>query len=130
LELLSKLLLVDRKVVFVDFTADWCWNCKTNERFVLNVASTRSYFEENGIETIKADKTFDAPHIDTLLKQLSGAEAIPVYAVFRPEEPYQPIVMTGILSQAGLLESLAQAGGGNSSSSEVAALGRSAGRSE
>jgi thiol:disulfide interchange protein len=108
-ELLSHLLLAEKKMVFVDFTADWCPNCKVNERIALNVPQTKSFVESKGIATLKADLTYDSPPISELLQQLAGTTAIPVYAIFRPDDPYRPIVMEGLLTRSRLLETLAQA---------------------
>lgn len=107
-ELLSQVLLVEKRPVFVDFTADWCPNCKVNERIAINVPQTKSYVESKGIATLKADKTVESPHIDELLHQLAGTTAIPVYAIFSPDDPYHPIVLEGLLSKSRLLETLAQ----------------------
>jgi suppressor for copper-sensitivity B len=109
LPLLSKLLLSEKKTVFLDFTADWCLTCKTNEKVALNVPRTKSFVEENGIETIKADLTYDSPQISELLQQLAGTTAIPVYAIFSPDDPYRPVVMEGLLTQSRVLNALAQA---------------------
>lgn len=108
LELLSKLVLEEKKTVFVDFTADWCPNCKLNERVALNIMPTKSFVESNQIETIKADWTDGSPPISEMLKQLGGT-AIPYYAVFTPEDPYHPVVMEGILTHSRLLEAFERA---------------------
>ncbi|MCH7728481.1 MAG: thioredoxin family protein, partial [Planctomycetes bacterium] len=41
-------LIADGKTVLVDFTADWCLTCKTNETVALNTSETRRFVEANG----------------------------------------------------------------------------------
>jgi thiol:disulfide interchange protein len=71
-------------IVFVDFTAEWCFNCKTNKRVALNVRSTYKFFEENGVVALKGDKD-KTPEVDEVLRELGNkATAIPYYAVYAP----------------------------------------------
>ncbi len=82
--------------VFVDFTADWCGTCKTNERFALNSKLMKSYFEERGVVTLKADFTESLPEGDELLKALGNeATAIPYYAYY-PQGAKSPVHFNGL----------------------------------
>lgn len=82
--------------VFVDFTADWCGTCKTNERFALNSKLMKSYFEERGVVTLKADFTESLPEGDELLKSLGNeATAIPYYAYY-PQGAKSPVHFNGL----------------------------------
>jgi thiol:disulfide interchange protein DsbD len=86
--------LANRQTVFVDFTADWCWTCKWNETYRLNVAETKTFIEGNEIVTLKADMTHGSPEADALKRRLGGS-SIPFYAVFPAATPYEPIVFDG-----------------------------------
>jgi thiol:disulfide interchange protein DsbD len=86
--------LASNRTVFVDFTADWCQTCKWNERYRLNVADTKAFVEANGIVTLKADMTHEAPEADELKRRLGGS-SLPFYAVFPAAAPDQPIVFDG-----------------------------------
>ncbi|MFN5321548.1 MAG: protein-disulfide reductase DsbD family protein [Planctomycetota bacterium] len=82
--------------VFVDFTAEWCGTCKTNERLALNSKLMKSYFEERGVVTLKADFTENLPEGDELLKALGNeATAIPYYAYY-PKGEKSPVHFNGL----------------------------------
>ncbi|MFO0455240.1 MAG: thioredoxin family protein [Planctomycetota bacterium] len=82
--------------VFVDFTAEWCGTCKTNERLALNSKLMKSYFEERGVVTLKADFTESLPEGDELLKALGNeATAIPYYAYY-PQGAKSPVHFNGL----------------------------------
>ena len=86
--------------VFVDFTAEWCGTCKTNERLALNSKLIKSYFEERGVITLKADFTESLPEGDELLKSLGNeATAIPYYTFF-PNGAKSPVHFNGLFLTA------------------------------
>lgn len=87
------------KPVFVDFTADWCLTCKANEAVAIDQTETRQFIADNGIVTLKADKTQPAPEVDELLQKLGNkAGSIPFYAVFPAGNPNQPILLDGLFT--------------------------------
>ncbi len=49
--------LASGRPVFVDFTADWCITCKTNERFVIDTPQVRQEFSKLNVVLLKADWT-------------------------------------------------------------------------
>jgi DsbC/DsbD-like thiol-disulfide interchange protein/cytochrome c biogenesis protein CcdA len=73
----------DGKRVFVDFTADWCINCKVNERVALNVPSTVKLFRENNVVAMKADWTHRNAEITRVLRE-HGRLGVPMYLYFAP----------------------------------------------
>ncbi len=94
------------KPVFIDFTADWCLNCKYNERFVLETAPVREALR--GLATLKADWTKGDPRITSELKRL-GRAGVPVYVVI-PAHGGAPEVLPELLTQRTVLEALERAG--------------------
>lgn len=83
--------LQEGKIVFVDFTADWCATCKSNERMSLNTRITKQYFQDNNIVALKAKRDKN-PEVDPFLEKIGNVgKGIPYYAVFKPgfEEPWQ-----------------------------------------
>ena len=87
------------KTVFVDFTADWCLTCKSNESVAINQPEVAELIRRDGIVALRADKTEPAPEVDQLLRQLGNNSAsIPFYAVFPDKNPAQPITLDGIFS--------------------------------
>ncbi|MCL2348826.1 MAG: thioredoxin family protein [Planctomycetaceae bacterium] len=97
--------LAKGKVVLVDFTADWCLNCKVLERTVLHSNEVTAKLNEiNGV-ILTADWTYRNPEITDMLNQLGG-EQVPVVAIFTPENKTNPIVLRGMFTSATLIERL------------------------
>jgi thiol:disulfide interchange protein len=91
--------------IIVDFTADWCVNCKVLEATVLKTDSVRKLLDEKQIVSLVADCTRQGEATE-LLKKL-GSEQVPVLALFDPNNPSEPIVLRGFYTQktlTGLLE--------------------------
>ncbi len=71
------------KTVFIDFTADWCMNCKANERMVIETAPTKKLMDELAVVPVKADNTRHDPVIQKWLKRYNRA-GVPMYIVLPP----------------------------------------------
>lgn len=91
------------KLVFVDFTADWCFTCKTNERLVIETAEIASAFEEHGVVTMKADWTNPDEEIASFLGRY-GKSAVPFYLLYRPDQ--EPHVFGELLTKKHILSAL------------------------
>ena len=68
------------KTVFIDFTADWCMNCKANERLVIETEGTKAVMDKLKVVTVKADNTRHNPVIQRWLKRF-GRAGVPMYLV-------------------------------------------------
>ena len=97
--------VAEGRPVFIDFTADWCLNCKYNEKFVLETEPVRAAFREKKIVALKADWTNADPVITEMLKKFKRA-GVPVYVLYVPGIP-EPVVFPEILTQAVVLRHLA-----------------------
>lgn len=73
--------------VFVDFTADWCVNCKLFEKTHINVHAIRKAFAETGIVAAKADLTRNDDGLWKVVNGL-GRDGLPVYVIFTPDGKY------------------------------------------
>ncbi len=73
-----------KRPVFVDYTADWCANCKTNERVSIETDQVRKAFETSGVLPMKADWTNQDDTIGDWLNKL-GRSGIPAYAIYMPD---------------------------------------------
>jgi thiol:disulfide interchange protein len=97
--------------VFVDFTADWCPNCKTNEAVALNVASTQKLVEEEGVVMMVADWTVPNDEIQDTIRAL-GFSSIPLVGIFPASDPGNPVVVDGVYTatqiQGRIREALAR----------------------
>lgn len=92
-------LLQAGKPVFLDFTADWCLTCKSNELLAIETEDVANALMAGNVVAMKADKTVPNPNADQLLRKLGNSSAsIPYYAVFPAGQPSKPIVMDGLYS--------------------------------
>ena len=89
--LLDEALKQGRPVV-VDWTADWCINCRVLEATVLDREETMRTFIARNAVLLRADLSQENPPATELNRKL-GSEAIPVLAIFKPGQPYSPVVL-------------------------------------
>ena len=97
--------LDEGRPVLVDFTADWCPNCKLVERISLNRKGTRDFVSNHNIKTLKADYTNLSDEITAWLDRFDST-SIPVTAVFSPGRPTEPLLIRDVYTQGTLLEVL------------------------
>ena len=96
--------------VAVDFTADWCMNCKVLEGTVLRAPEIESLFREKKIVTMTADwtlrdQTAESRAIGGLLNRFGG-EQVPVLMIFTPNDPDNPIILRGLFTKETLVKKL------------------------
>ncbi len=101
-------LLAAGRPVFIDFTAEWCWTCKVNERAVLADAEVRAKFAAHDFALVKADWTDGDPEITRLLRAF-GRSGVPLYVIFPPGQPDQPVVLPEVITVQMVLEKIDQA---------------------
>jgi len=90
--------------VFLDFTADWCVNCKTNDKLFIEVDAIRELLTKSKILPMKVDLTTDEAQeaMKPLMDKL-GRAAIPIYVVYYPDKTYDLLpesITTEMLSTA------------------------------
>lgn len=96
-------------VVVVDFTADWCINCKVLKATVLSRDPVKSELSKSDIVALTADLTStNAPGWEKL--RSLGQTGIPLLAIFTPgsEEPW----LSNAYTPQQVVEALARARGG------------------
>ena len=71
------------KPIFMDFTAQWCMNCKFNEKTVIETEQTGRLLKDLGFVAIRADNTRHNKVIDRWLKKFDRA-GVPMYLVYPP----------------------------------------------
>ena len=74
-----------RKIVVMDFTAEWCLNCKALEHGVLNSRKIIDLFASDDIVTIKVDITGKNPAGKKKLKEV-GSLTIPLLVIYSPNK--------------------------------------------
>ena len=90
--------------VFIDFTAEWCLNCKANEKFVLNTEPVKAALKEKNVLTLKADWTDGDPAITAVLAKY-GRAGVPAYLLY-PGNGAEPTLFPEILTQSVVLNEL------------------------
>jgi thiol:disulfide interchange protein DsbD len=68
------------QLVFVDFTAKWCFTCIVNEKLVLNTKEFKKLIEEKKVKALHADWTKRDPIIGGWLKK-QGIFGLPAYFI-------------------------------------------------
>jgi thiol:disulfide interchange protein len=97
------------RTVFVDYTAEWCVNCKANEKLVLETSAVRSVMKELGVVPFKADFTsFDAEIRADLSRY--GRSGVPMYLVIPANRPERATVLPEVLTVGVVVEALRAAG--------------------
>ena len=91
-----ELLVKEQKPVLIDFTADWCPNCKVVDKFIYSRKSIADLVKTKGVFAFKADAaTKDSPAtID--LQKVYNEPAIPVTIFFIPGRS-QPVRLPGVV---------------------------------
>jgi thiol:disulfide interchange protein len=97
--------LDEGRPVLVDFTADWCPNCKLVERISLNRKGTRDFVSSHNVKALKADYTDFSDEITEWLERFDST-SIPITAVFSPARPTEPLLIRDVYTQATLLDVL------------------------
>jgi thiol:disulfide interchange protein len=101
-------LMKENKTVLVDFTADWCLTCQSNERFALNTKETEEFVKRNGIVPLLADFTNQSDEIKKWLDKFKQA-GVPLTVILPAGRQTEPIVLRSVYSQGTLLEKLKEA---------------------
>ena len=68
------------ELVFIDFTAQWCFTCKVNEKLVLNTRGFKKLVKEKNVKLLLGDWTRRDPVIAEFLNR-HGHVGVPVYFV-------------------------------------------------
>ena len=98
-----------RRNMLVEFTADWCPNCKFLEASVLTAKNLRRWQGRYQFELVRVDLTRSHPYAEDLLEQL-GSRSIPLTALFgRGAEGRKPLVLRDVYGIKTLERALGEA---------------------
>lgn len=98
-----------KKNMLVEFTADWCPNCKFLEATVLSASNLRSLQKRYNLELVRVDLTRSNANAEKLL-ELLGSKSIPLTAIFPGDASYdKPVVLRDIYGRRTLDRALSQA---------------------
>lgn len=76
--------LARKRPVFMDFTADWCASCKTNEKVFLETDLVRETLSRTNVLPMKVDMTNEDDSQSAWLAKL-GRNGIPAYVIWMPD---------------------------------------------
>lgn len=91
------------KIVFLDFTADWCLTCKLSERTALSSECVIRRLGSPDAVAMRADWTKQNPAITEMLKSFRRS-GVPLDVIFPAHRAKQPVVLPEILTEATLLD--------------------------
>ena len=97
------------KTIMIDFTAQWCANCKLNLWAVIETPEIAKLIKEHNIVPMLADWTDRSLEVKQKLHELKSA-SIPVLAIYPAGKQDAPIVLRDQLTKAGLIAALREAG--------------------
>jgi thiol:disulfide interchange protein/DsbC/DsbD-like thiol-disulfide interchange protein len=89
--------------VFVDFSAQWCWTCKINERGTLASDAVQAAFKSKGVTLLRADWTRQDPAITAALSA-HGRGGVPMYLYYPPQGP--EVLLPEVITPAMVLRVL------------------------
>ncbi len=94
--------------IFIDYTAEWCVNCKANEKAVINTEAVREAMKRLRILPFKADYTLPSREIAEDLKK-HGSGGVPLYLIIPAGRPDNVIRLDEVLTQSALIGGLEKA---------------------
>ena len=97
--------LLGQENLILDFTADWCPNCKFLEKTVLAPENSARIAEDHDAILLRVDLTRHEPELMALLESL-GSKSIPILAIFSKERPDSPLVLRDLFTSGQLDEAL------------------------
>ncbi len=95
--------------VYVDYTATWCWTCKTNKKVVLERKRVYTEMAKLGIYPIEADFTSYDPEMKKELAKYDKV-GVPLNIILPAGKPDDAIVLPELLTTDIVLKALAKAG--------------------
>lgn len=99
----------NEKISVINFTAEWCPNCKLVESVTINSKAVVETLGTESIDYMVADITTRNPPAERLM-ELFGSKSIPLLAVVPPGSGFiTPIILRDIYSSRELLDALSEA---------------------
>lgn len=99
---------IGQRNMLVDFTADWCINCRAMEMTTLTEERLRRWGREYDLTFVRVDLTGDNPDGTALLRAM-GSASIPLLAIIPAHDPQNPVVLRDLVTPAQVDKALKQA---------------------
>lgn len=97
--------------VLVDFTADWCITCKTNEAVALSRDGFRAAVKQYNVALVKADWTNQDPAISAALAEYNRS-GVPLYLMYSADLSKPAEVLPQLLTQDMVIAAIQRAANG------------------
>lgn len=98
--------------ILMDFTAEWCPNCKLLEKVTLTDSNLKEWRDAYGLTLVQLDMTEENARDLELLRSL-GSNAIPIVVIFpKGERSGKPVVLRDLFTAAQLESALEETLGG------------------
>lgn len=108
----SKSLLTEMRAngrpVLVDFTADWCITCKTNEALALSRTGFKEAVAKHQVALLKADWTNQDPLISAALAEYKRS-GVPLYLVYPADASKPAEILPQLLTQDLVINAIERA---------------------
>ena len=117
-------LVAEGKTVMIDFTANWCSNCKVNLITAIETRKVKELVESSKIIPMVADYTDYPPELKAKLHELNSV-SIPLIAIYSGGDPDHPIILPDFITESQVLEALKTAGPSKNAESLPTAAGKS-----
>tara|TARA_R110002095_G_scaffold100544_2_gene88444 strand:- start:5963 stop:6598 length:636 start_codon:yes stop_codon:yes gene_type:complete len=98
----------ENRIVLIDFSAEWCLTCKTNEALALNTPETLELIKKHNIVPMYADYTDYSPTIKEWLDKFRSV-SIPLTVILPANRSNEPIIIRDLYTQSTLLSALQEA---------------------
>jgi thiol:disulfide interchange protein len=98
----------EKKTVMIDFTAQWCANCKFNLLTAIETDDVANVINREGVVAMLADFTDRSPEIKAKLHELES-NSIPVLAIYPGGNFDEPIILRDVVTKKRVVEALEQA---------------------
>lgn len=95
--------------VFIDYTADWCANCKVMLKTAIERPDVMAVMKELNVIPYTADYTLPVKEIKEDLERFQRG-GVPVFVVYRPNDVDKPEILPEVITQTDLIEALRRAG--------------------
>ncbi len=117
-------MVAEGKTVMIDFTANWCQNCKVNLITAIETKKVKELVEADNIVPMVADFTNYPPALKAKLSELNSV-SIPLLAIYSGGDSEHPRVLRDLITESQLVEALKEAGPSKDMASRPTATGAS-----
>ncbi|EFI35549.1 Protein-disulfide reductase [Desulfonatronospira thiodismutans ASO3-1] len=99
--------MLGRENILLEFTADWCPNCKFLEQTVLTPGFMAENAERYGLQFVRIDLTQPNPPGEEMLRALDS-QSIPLVAIFSRDNPDSPLILRDMFTRSQIDQALEQ----------------------